>query len=373
MAVTIKEVKNKGDRKAFVKLQFSLYNGNNNWAPPIINDEIKAITPELNPASDFCKMKYWLAYKDGKIAGRIGAIINDLYNKKMNEKRGRFNRFECINDKEVAHKLLDTAENWIREQGMEGIHGPLGTTNLDTQGMLIEGFDHLQSVASVYHLPYYKEFIESYGYEKENDWIEFRLTVDDKIFKKVDRGASLIKKRFGIEVIHFKKTSELIPYSNTIFDILNNAFQDLHYVVELNEKMKEVYKKKYLKMLNPEFVKIVKMKDELIGFVIGMPSLSLAMQKANGKLFPFGFYHLMKALKGKGDTADQLLTGVFKENQATGAAVVLMDELQKAMHSKGMKYIETTGIFEDNQSAIGNWKSYEYIQHKRRRCFKKDF
>ncbi len=372
MSITIREVKTKADCKQFVDFQFELYKGNQNWVPPMKADEIKSLLPESNPAFKFCEAKFWLVFDGNICVGRIGAIVNKPYIEKIGKNIGRISRLEFVNDKAVLAKLLDTAEAWLKEKGMTEVHGPLGFSNLDTQGMLIEGFDYLQSIASVYHHPYYKEMLESFGYEKEIDWLEFRLTIGETAVNKASRGAKLIAKRYGIDVMHFTKTSELLPYTNTIFQILNDSFDDLPFVTKFSDEMIAYYREKYIKLLNPEFVKLVKMKDEIIGFVIGLPSLSRAMQKAGGKLFPFGFWHILQARAAKNnDTMDQMLTGVKTEHQATGAAVILMAELQNVMISKGMKFIETTGIFETNTSAISNWKNYEHIQHKRRRCFVK--
>jgi hypothetical protein len=381
MSIEIKEVKTKADAKQFVNVQFDIYKGNKFWVPPLKAGEIKSLFPETNPAFEFCKAKFWLAFKDarpdepfgrGKCVGRIGCIINEEYNKKTGEKMARFSRLDFFDDAEVIAQLISTAEKWAKEQGMIGIHGPLGFANLDTQGMLVEGFDHLQSIGSVYHHPYYHQQLEKLGYTKEIDWVEFRLTVGQVPFEKANRGAALIQKRYGIEVLHFKKMTELLPYSDTLFKILNDAFSELPYVTGFTPKMMEFYKEKYIKLLNPEFVKMVILKGEPVGFIVGLPSLSEAMQKAKGKLFPFGFLHILKALKGK-DVMDQMLTGVKKEVMSTGAGVILMAEIQKEMLSKGMKYIETTGIFETNQNAISNWKNYENIQHKRKRCYIKMF
>jgi len=371
MTIEIREVKTKCDLLKFVKFPFSLYKGNKFWVPPIINDEVKTLMPQYNPAFEQCKAKFWLAYKNGKIVGRVGAIINEAFNEKSGEKIGRFSRLEFIDAHEVVTELFKTTENWLKEQGMTKIMGPLGFNNLDHQGMLVEGFDYLPSIASEYHKPYYREHLEKLGYEKEADWVEFRLTLTNAPVEKANRGAALIQKRFGIEVVHFKKMSELLPYSDTIFNILNDAFSELSFVSTFSSKMMAFYKEKYIKILNPEFVKMVKLKGEMVGFIIGLPSLSEAMQKANGKLFPFGFLHILKARKGK-DVMDQFLTGVKKDVMSTGAGVVLMAEIQKEMLSKGMKYIETTGIFETNANAISNWKNYEHIQHKRKRCFRKN-
>jgi len=372
MPVEIREVKTKSDAKQFVNVQFDIYKDSKFWAPPLKAAEIKSLFPETNPAFDFCKARFWLAFKNNKCVGRIGGIINEAYNKKTGENIARFSRLEFFDDAEVVSALISTAESWAKEHGMIGIHGPLGFANLDTQGMLVEGFDHLQSIGSVYHHSYYHQHLEKLGYQKEIDWVEFRLTLGEAPVEKANRGAALIQKRYGIEVLHFKKMDELLPYSDTLFKILNDAFSELPYVSEFTPKMMEFYKEKYIKLLNPEFVKMVKLKGEPVGFIVGLPSLSEAMQKANGKLFPFGFLHILKALKGK-DVMDQMLTGVKKEVMSTGAGVILMAEIQKQMLSKGMKYIETTGIFENNTNAISNWKNYEHIQHKRKRCYRKVF
>ncbi len=372
MSVEIRKVTSSADRKAFVKFQFDLYAGDENWVPPITDDELKSIDPDKNPAYDFCEAEFWMAFKDGKPVGRIGAIVNNAYIEKMGEKVGRISRLEFVEEADVLRLLLGTAEDWLKDKGMTRVHGPLGFSNLDTQGMLIEGFDHLQSIASVYHKPYYLGMVEALGYEKEIDWVEFRLTVGEQAVEKASRGAKLIARRYGIEVCHFKSEDELKPYTRRIFEILNDAFQELPYTAPFSEKMIDFYASKYVKLLNPEFVKMVKLDGEMIGFVVGMPSLSHAMQKAKGKLFPFGFTHILKARKAKGvDTMDQLLTGVLQEHQSTGAGVILMAEIQNVMQQKGLKYIETTGIFETNTNAISNWKNYEHIQHKRRRCFSK--
>ena len=372
MSVEIKEVKTKGDARQFVNVQFDIYKGSKFWAPPLKAGEIKSLFPETNPAFEFCKAKFWLAFKNGKCVGRIGAIINEAYNKKTGEQMARFSRLEFIDDAEVVSKLISTAEAWAKEQGMIGIHGPLGFANLDTQGMLVEGFDHLQSIGSVYHHPYYHTHLEKLGYQKEIDWVEFRLTVGQAAVDKANRGAALIQKRYGIEVVHFKKMDELLPHSDTIFSILNDGFSELPYVAPLTPKMMAFYKEKYIKLLNPEFVKMVKLKGEPVGFIVGLPCLATAMQKASGSLFPFGFLHILKARKGK-DVMDQMLTGVKKEVMSTGAGVVLMAEIQKEMLAHGMNIIETTGIFETNTNAISNWKNYEHIQHKRKRCYRKLF
>lgn len=372
MSVIIKEVVTPSDITKFVKLPFSIYKNNSFWVPPINADEKKSLMPEHNPAFQFCKSKFWLAYKEGKLMGRIGAIINEKHNEKMGEKNGRFSRAEFFNDIEVSTKLFETAENWLKEQGMTKILGPLGFTNLDTQGLLIEGFEHLPSIASVYHLPYYKEHIEKLGYLKEIDWVEFRLTMND-VPEKALKLNEMIKMRYKMRVQTFTSTKELLTYRHQIFGVLNEAFAELFSVTAFDQKMIEYYAIKYLKVLNPKFVKLIFLEDnELAGFIVGLPSLSEAFQKANGKLFPFGFYHILQALK-KPKVMDLILTGILPKYQAKGVSAILITEIHKTIHAEGVAFVETTGIFETNHDAINHWKSYEHIQHKRRRCFVKKF
>ncbi|MCB0429291.1 MAG: hypothetical protein H6585_15525 [Flavobacteriales bacterium] len=370
MAIDIKVVQSAADIKQFCDLPFELYRGNKFWVPPVKADERKALDPKLNPAFGFCDAKFFLAFRNGKCVGRTGAIINKAYNEKTGKRYGRINRIEFIDDTEVSKALLDACFNWFREENMELVHGPLGFTNLDTQGLLIEGFDHLPSIASVYHLPYYQQHFDQYGFEKENDWVEFRLTLSEIAVKKGLRGGEIVKKRYGFEVVNFSTRAELEAYGDRIFEVFNDAFQFLPYVNALNADMIQLYKDKYFKVLNPRFIKVVKKGDEVVGFFVGLPSLSEAMQKAGGKLFPFGFTYVLKALK-KPKVIDMLLTGVKQEYQSAGVAVILIGELQNEMLKAGINTMETTGIFESNGNVISNWKNYDHIQHKRRRCYVK--
>ncbi|MGD9494083.1 MAG: N-acetyltransferase [Bacteroidales bacterium] len=370
--MTIKKVETRKDQKAFIMLPFELYKDNSYWIPPIIKDEYKIFSKATNPAMDFCDSCFWIAEENGKTIGRIAAIINHRYNEKVSEKLGRFSRLESINDGDVIGALLHTAEDWLREKGMTKVHGPLGFTNLDLQGLLVEGFDHLPSIASVYHHPYYQTHIEKNGYEKENDWLEFRLKLEDHIPEKATRMVDLIKKRFNLRVISFKSKKEMLPYANKLFTLLNSAFEELPYVSAFDEITKEFYIKKYFSFLNPEFVKVVVDEhNELRAFIVGLPSLSRAMQKCNGKLFPFRFRHILHALKHPTEM-DLLLTGVDPALQSQGVAAVLIFELQQVLLKYKVPFVETTGIFESNNKAITTWKNYEHIQHKRRRCFVKN-
>jgi len=370
MGIEIKEVRTGSDRKQFAKLPFRLYKNSPNWVPPIIADEVKSIDPAHNPAYAFGKACFWLAFKEGECVGRIGAIINEKYNEKMQVSIGRISRTEFIDDEEVVSSLFSVAEQWLKSHGMTSVQGPLGFTNLDTQGLLIEGFDHLQSIASVYHLPYYQAHFDRLGYEKEIDWVEFRLTIE-AVPEKAAKLAELIRERYKLKILTFTRTSDLKPYVPKVFKLLNAAFEELFSVVAFDDVMIDYYAKKYFDFINPKFVKLIETQEgDLAGFIIGVPSLSKAMQKANGHLFPFGFIPVMKALKHP-EEMDIFLTGVDPKLQGTGVPAILINELQKTILEHKIEFVETTGIFETNHKAIQHWKNYKHIQHKRRRCYKK--
>jgi hypothetical protein len=372
MAISIKAVQTQRQKKDFVNLPFQIYRNNTYWVPPIRSDELKIMEPDLNPALRFCDARFWVAYQNDKPVGRIAAIINYPYNEKTGKKLGRFSRLEFFDNPEIFSALMDTAIAWLKEKGMTTAHGPLGFTNLDNQGLLIEGFDYLPSIASVYHMPYYRKYIEDYGFRKEIDWVEFRLTIGKKAIEKSNRGAALLKKRYGFEVVRFEKKNEVLPYADDLFHILNKSFDRLPFVSPIDEKLAEAYKNKYLKAVNPKYIFFLKKEEEIIGFIMGVPSLSKALQKAKGRLFPFGFYHIMKAIHHPQEVIDFYLAGVLPQYEHTGAAVILYAEIQNQMLRDGLHIIETTGEFETNLHAISNWKNFDHIQHKRRRCFIKE-
>ncbi len=371
MAIEIKEVIDNKTLNDFVNLPYTLYKNEANWVPPMKKDELHALLPEKNPAFEFCKVKLWVAYQDSKCVGRIGGIINDLWIEKKGESIGRFTRPEFINDPKVSQLLFSAVEQWFKSEGMVEMQGPLGFSNLDHQGCLIEGHDWLPSVASDYHMAYYQEHFDALGYEKEIDWVEFRITFPEALPEKAFKVADMLTKRYGLKALNFTSGKELEPYKQKVFDLFNKAFAELFGTFQLPEKMVQFYINKYFPILNPRYVKIILDKeDELAGFLIALPSLSEAMQKAKGKLLPFGWWHIMKALK-KPKEMDLMLTGVKPELQKMGVAALLMNDLWKTAKEDGVKYVETTGMLENNHVAIQMWKSFEHIQHKRKRCYKK--
>ena len=365
--IDIRPVITDKDCRAFVDFQFNLYQNHPFWVPPLKSDEVKQLTAKTNPAFFFCDAQFWTAWKEGRCVGRIGAIINHDYNKKIGKEMGRFTRFEVIDDVEVTRILFEVAEKWLREKGVKAIHGPLGFTNLDNQGLLIEGFEYLPSIASVMHFPYYQKHIEELGYSKENDWVEFLIKIEE-IPEKATRLVEIIKQRNNLEVIHLKEKKEMVLYLNEVFYLLNRAFDELPYVSPFSDELIKSATQKYMDVLVPKYIVMIKKEGQLAAFIIGLPSLSKAMQKANGHLFPFGFLQIKKALK-KPEVLDLLLTGVDPHYQKLGLPAILISELQNTMLENGIKYVETTGMFETNMKGATTWKNYDHIQHKRRRCF----
>lgn len=371
MSLTIRKISSKADFKKFVQLPFDIYKNNAFWVPPIKDGEVKMLSPETNPSYKYVTAQFWLAERDGKVVGRVGAIISPAANEKYGEKMCRLSRFELFEDQEVAELLLKTVEQYALENGMDGVHGPLGFTNLDHQAMLVEGFDQLPSIASEYHMPYYHAYLEKQGYEKEMDWVEFRIKISPEIPEKAIKLNELIKKRYGLTVKHFKTKEELSKVALSVFQLLNTAFDELFSFVPMPDDLLQFYISKYIEVLNPDFVKVVEDKEgKMIGFIVSLPSLSEAMQKANGKLLPFGFIHIKKALKNA-KVVDLLLTGIHPDWQAQGVSAILITELQKVMIENGVQFVETTGMIETNEKAINHWKNYDHIQHKRKRCFRK--
>jgi len=373
MDLIIKEVQSKTEINDFVDLPYTLYKNEKNWVPPMRADELSALLPEKNPAFEICKAKFWVAYQGKKCVGRIGAIIIPAWIEKTGEKLGRFTRPEFINDIDVAKALFAKAEEWIKSEGMAGMVGPMGFANLDHQGLLIEGHDWLPSVASDYHLPYYLNIYESLGFVKEIDWLEFRITLPTELPEKAFKVADLLKTRYGLSSKNFTSSKELEPYKERVSELFNKAFSELFGTFPLPKKLADFYINKYFPILNPRYVKVVLDSDkEMVGFLIGLPSLSKAMQKAKGRLLPFGWWHIMQALKHPKDM-DLMLTGVKPELQKLGVASLLMNEIWKTANGDGVRYVETTAMLENNHVAIQLWKMFDHIQHKRKRCFRRMF
>lgn len=369
MEIAIKEVASSRDMKKFISFPYKLYAGSKYWVPPLRFDEMNTLRKDKNPAFDFCEAKYWLAHKDGKIAGRIAGIINTRYIEKWKNKYARFGWIDFVDDESVSKLLLDKVENWARENGMEAIQGPLGFTDLDYEGMLIEGFEELGTLATIYNYSYYPKHLEKYGYTKDIDWVEFEIKAPKEVPEKINRIANIALERSNLRVLKVKKSKDLLPYAKDMFNVLNVAYRDIFGFVPLTDKQVDLYVKQYFGFIRPEYISIVLDKnDRVAAFAITMPSLSKALQKSNGRLFPFGFIYILKAMK-KNNLIDLYLIGVLPEYQGKGVNSILIKELAKIFISKKIAKAETNVELENNYKVQAQWKLFEKRQHKRRRCY----
>jgi len=372
MQIQIKEVHSRHELKQFVLFQYSLYRDNIYWVPPLLNDELKSLRADTNPAFEFCEAAYWLALRNGKIVGRTAGIINKKYNERWKTNTARFGWFDSIDDSEVFSALIGTVEQWAKNKGMECIHGPLGFTDMDGEGTLIEGFDEVSTFGSIYNYPYYSSHIERAGYSKDTDWVEYRATMHEEIPETVRRIAEIALTRNRLSVLNVKKAKELLPYAKEIFHVLNDAYKDLYGFVELSDKQINLYVKQYFGFILPEYVPVVlDSQNRVAAFGIAMPSLSKALQKCKGRLLPFGFIHLLRALKHP-TCIDLYLTAVRPDMQNKGVNAILIYEMNKIFIKNKIKSVETNRELEGNVKVQAQWKFYDRRQHKRRRCYKKE-
>ena len=369
MDITIKEVTALKDLKAFIRFPLSLYRGHLYYVPALFFDELNTLRREKNPAYEHCEARYWLAYKDGRIVGRIAAILNHLHIEKWNERYMRFGWIDFIDDESVSAALLGAVESWAREKGMQAVHGPLGFTDMDREGMLVEGFNELATLATIYNHPYYPVHLEKLGYSKDTDWMEYEIQVPPEPNETIARIADISLRRNKLKLLDLRSKKELLPYTRELFQLLCDEYKHLYGFVALTEKQMDAYIKQYFDFVTPDFVPVVlDQNGRMVAFGITMPSLSKALQKARGQLFPFGFIHLLKALK-KNERADLYLVAVRSEYQGKGVNAILMNKMQQVFNRLGVKKVETNPELETNANVQGQWKYYEKRQHKRRRCF----
>ena len=357
--------------KKFVEFQIKLYEGNPYFIPPLVSDEIATLDSKVNPAFDHCESAYFMAYRDGKPGGRIAAMINKQVNEKENSRQARFGFVDFIDDAEVSKALFDTAEQWAKEKGMDNIVGPLGFTDLDNEGMLINGFEELGTMATIYNYPYYPQHIERLGYEKEVDWHEFLIEVPEQIPDKHKRIAEIVKKKFNLRVVKFTSRKALKEqYGQALFELINEAYDNLYGYSRLTKRQIDYYIKIYLGMLNLDLVTlIVDGDDQLVGVGISIQSMSRALQKSKGKMFPFGWWHLLKGLKGKNDRVDLLLVAVKPQYMGKGVNALLFTDLIPAYNKYGFKWAESNPELESNAAVQNQWEAFPYRQHRNRRAF----
>ena len=369
--ITIKEIFTKKELKQFVTFPFSLYKNNKYWVPPIIKDEVEVFNKETNPVFEHADAHFFLAYKNNTIVGRVVAIINNYEVEKQHIKKMRFGWLDMIDDIEVTKILLEKVKEIGSQNQLEYMEGPIGFNNLDKTGVLIEGFDHLGTMITWYNHRYYKEHLEKLGYTKEKEYLESKFK-----FKNVDavyynRVSNIIKRRFELKALDFTKTKDIMPYVDEMFEVFSQSYSKLSTFVPISDSQVEFFKKKYISFINPEYIKFVVDKNhKLVAFAIVMPSFSEALQKAKGKLFPFGIFHLLKARKHAKDVTFYLI-GVHPEYQNKGVTAILFDQFTKTFTPKGIENCIRTPELEENEAINKIWKNFDPITHKRRRTYRK--
>lgn len=379
-AIEIKKVESRRDLCKFIDFHNELYKGNPYHVPNLYFDEMNTFRKDKNAAFDFCEAEYFMAYRDGKAVGRVAAIINHSANKKWERESVRFGWIDFVDDIKVSKALLKAVEDYGKSKGMKEIVGPLGFTDMDPEGMLLYGYDQLGTQATAYNYPYYPEHMDRMGgWEKDNDYVEYKLYVPEEMPEKYATIAKMIQKRYNLQVKKLKR-NEIYGengYGKKIFDVVNETFKDLYGYSKLTDRQIEQYVKMYLPMADLDLITIIEdwntPDHKVVGVGISIPSLARALQKCGGKLFPFGWWHILRALKfHKTEVVDLLLVGVLPEYRQKGANALLFYDLIPHYQRLGFKWGETHVEMETNMKVQGQWQYLNREIHKRRRCYKKD-
>ena len=372
MDLEIREIQTKRELKQFIQFANDLYKDCQYYCPPLFFDEMNCFNAEKNPAVEVSDYRLWMAYRDDKPVGRIAGIINRRANEKWGVKHVRFGWFDFIDDLEVSKALLDTVATWGKEHGMDGLNGPVGFTDFDHEGLLLEGYEYLAPMASLYNYPYYVKHMDAYGLTKEADWIEIQVYPPAKCPERLERIAEIVKQRSHVHVDKVHNTRELVrKYGIQYMDVIDEAYQKLYNFQPMTDKQKNYYKNMYFPLLNFDFVTIiVNEKDEVVGVGVGMPDISAALRKCGGKLFPFGWYLILKALKAKQmDDFNMLLIAVRPDYQDKGINSLFFQDWIPYINKYKIKRMETTSILETNTKNIANFTQFDHKQHKRRRAY----
>ena len=373
MAVEIKEVLNKADLKKWVIFPNKLYKDNKYYVPFLVTDEINTFSKDKNPAYEYCDTRLFLAYKDGQLVGRIAGLINHAYNKKWNKSAIRFTRFDFIDDMEVSSALFNAVVAWGRENNLTSIMGPIGFHDMDHEGMLVNGFEELNMSITFYNHPYYLTHMENLGLAKDVDWVEYKLTVPTEVDPRLERISNHLIKRNGFELVTYTDRKTLVKDAYDAFKVIDVAFSKLYGTVPLTDAVIDDTIKNYMSVVNLKYICSIKDKDgTIVGFAILVPSIAKALKKSNGKLFPFGMFRLLKALRGKNDTLEMFLVAVQPEYQKMGLPGIIMNYMLKVLIENGVKYCETGPELELNGDVQSMWKTFDTRNHKRRRCFIKE-
>ena len=370
--ITIVEANTKKLLVAFVKFPFTLYKNHPYWVPPLIKEELETFDKTKNPAFTSAEANFYLAYKDNKVVGRIAAIINWDEVNNQQKRKVRFGWWDVIDDIEVTVALLEKVYELGKKNNLDYVEGPMGFSNLDKVGVLTEGFDEIGSMITWYNFPYYKDHLEKLDYVKEKEYLESKFPFANVKPEHFEKANELVRRRYGLKPLNFTKTKDIMPYVDEMFDLFNSSYANLSSFVAITDVQKEHFKKKYISFINPEYIKFVMDKDDkMVAFSIAMPSFSRALQKANGKLFPFGFYHLLKAKKESKEVLLYLI-GVHPEYQNKGATAVIFNEHYNTFTEKGIQNIIRTPELEDNLAVHNLWKHFDSVTFGRRRTYRRE-
>ena len=370
MNIIIKEVSTKKDLKKWIEFPNTLYEGNEYYVPFLANDEAETFSPDKNPAYAFCETRLFLAYKDNKIVGRIAGLINHAYNKKWNKNAIRYTRFDFIDDYDVSKALFETVVAWGRERGYTEIMGPIGFTDMDHEGMLVEGFEEFNMSITFYNHPYYLEHMERLGLQKDIDWIEYRINVPETFDPRFERICNHLIKKHGYQVVTYDNRKVLYTDALEAFKVIDIAFSKLYGTVPLTPEIIKHSLDGYIPLVNLDYICSIKDKDgKIIGFGVLVPSIAKALKKSNGKMLPFGIFRLLKALKGKNDTLEMFFVAVHPDYQVQGLPAILINTLTPKIMANGVKFCETGPMLETNAAVHSMWRHFEKRQHRRRRCY----
>ncbi len=372
--IEIIEVTSRQQYRAFFQFPFDLYRNCPQWVPTITKEEMDIFDPQKNAVFEHAMARLFLAKKKGKIVGRIAAMINWVEVEKLQKTKVRFGWYDTIDDLEVSQKLIETVEAVAIAEGMTYIEGPMGFSNMDKAGLLVHGYEHMNTMITWYHYPYQKTHLERLGLKKQSEWIEFKIDIYDAKDspEKVKKFARVIKARYKLKTLAFKTTKDVEPHVDKMFELLNQTYNKLQSFVPIQQHQIEVYKKKYLPYVHPDFIKcVVDENDEMIGFSITMPSFTKALKRINGKMFPFGFYHLWCALR-KNNRASFYLIGIKESYQSKGVTAIIFQDIQEMFNKRGITEVETNPELEENKAIQSMWKNYKHELHKRRKTYRKD-
>ncbi len=367
--IELSEVATRGEFKEFLEFPYRLYQDHPYWVPPLYFDEKNTLSAKKNPAYSYCDARMWLVRENGGTLGRIAAIRNDRYIEKWGKRYLRFGWLDLVDRSDVADMLFAAVEDWAREQNMTAVHGPLGFTDLDREGMLIEGFEEKETLPMIYNYPYYPTHMERLGYEKDVDWLQFAITVPDDLGPKFARLKKVVMERNNLRILELGSSKDVMAYGDPVFEVINEAYSDLYGVVELDERQVRNYIKQYLSFVRPEFIKImVDEHGEVAAFAISLPRLTEALQKSKGRLFPLGFLHLLRAMKQPKELVFYLI-GVRPAYQNKGLNAVLLTDLYQECRKHGIHTVQTCGELEHNSNVVTLMKNFEHRMNKRRRCY----